>query len=275
MPDRLIRSLTLAACLATPIATVADDATPPMPRPDAPTNRTSDPLAAAAMLMQDLEGFDVLVSTVVRDADGRRLAPPSRGRIAFDRGADRLRFVAETWGGSGSCRMTCDGTTITVADPVSRTFESRPISDHPAAWLDDSELTARLGPAAIHLLGLVLDDGLSAFRATGPARVVDLGPTRASLVPCRPARNDDSSGEIRLAFAADGPALPLAVAILLPSGGAVELEFHDWTLGRPAEDAMFMTPPADWRRVASLPTPAHLDPTTATAMAGAESVTED
>ena len=88
---------------------------------------------------------------------------------------------------------------------------------------------------------------------------------------------------MRLAFAADGPTLPLAVAVLLENGGVVELEFHDWVLGRPADEAMQPHPTAEWRRVATLPRPSFLPAAPATTpessmteavVAGAESFEE-
>lgn len=216
------------------------------------------PLAAAAACLDGLDAFEVLVSTIVRDADGNRLAPPSRGRVAFERQGDTTRFLVETWGGLGSARLACDGETVTLGDSTTRQFESWPVPDDPARILDDPELTARFGPAAVHLLGLMLDDGLDAFREVGERREVDLGPRRAMLIPCQ-SMLDETGGDVRMAFAASGPPLPLAVAVLLPDGGAVELEFHDWRCG-PVEDApmQFVAPPADWSKVASLPRPACL-----------------
>jgi len=263
MLDRIARPFTLVASLASPLAATAEDgpATPPNREtgPAAPTAGTTGPLEAASALLRDLDGFEVIVSTIVRDADGRRPAPPSSGRVAFARTESGPTFVVETWGGFGSARLACNGRTMIVADPASGCYESRPVSGHPAAWLDDRDITARFGPAAMHILGLVIDDGLAAFRPVGEARAADLGPTRATIVPCRPAEDADLASDgpanIRLAFAADGPPLPLAVAVMLEDGGVVELEFHDWSLGTPSKDAMFMGPSPNWRQVASLPRP--------------------
>ena len=217
-----------------------------------------DLLVAAATCVSELDAFEVVVSTIVRDSQGRRLAPPSRGRIAFERCDDLPRFVAETWGGLGSARLAFDGETMTLGDPTTRAFESWTTPEDPFRILDDPDITARFGPAAIHLLGLVLDDGLEAFRQVGEPRDVDLGPRRAKLIPCL-SMLDATGGDVRMAFAASGPPLPLAVAVLLPDGSVVELEFHDWRLG-PIEDAadQFAAPPAEWTRVASLPRPACL-----------------
>ncbi len=259
MLDRITRPFALAACLVAPLSAVADDATPtPVDAATAEIPVSLDTLQTASVFMHEIDGFEVVVSTIVRDADGRRLAPPSNGRVAFARDESGVTFVVETWGAFGSSSLSCDGETITIADPVAQTYESWPLPECASTWLDDEEITGRFGPAAMHLLGIALDDGLASFRATGADRVVDLGPTRATVVPCRPVRDDESGGEMRLAFAADGPTLPLAVAVLLEDGGVVELEFHDWSLGRPAEDAMLLTPPAEWRQVAMLPRPSFL-----------------
>lgn len=244
---------TFALTAPLPLA-VADE---PEPADETPIVET-DPLAVAAAGMTSLDGFEVVVSTIVRDAEGRRLTPPNRGRVVFERTGDRIRFLAETWGGLGSARLACDGESVTLGDPAERAFETRPLPADPGRLLDDPEITARFGPAAVHLLGVVLDDGLTAFRRIGEVRTVDLGPRRAMVVPCR-SMLDATDGEVRMAFAADGPPLPLAVAVLLPDGGVVELEFHDWAIG-PIEDAdlQFASPPGDWRPVAALSRPACL-----------------
>ncbi len=256
MLDRLTRSIAVATSLAFPLATVAAAAAAnPLGTGDGPTFGT---LRTVSAFMNGIDGFEVVVSTVVRDASGQRLAPPSNGRVAFARGSSGVTFSVETWGAFGTSTLTCDGETVTIADPVAKTYESWPLPERPSMWLDDEEITARFGPAAMHLLGIVLDDGLASFRAIGGERSVDLGPTHATMVRCRPSRGDEFGGEMRLAFAADGPPLPLAVAVMLENGGVVELEFHDWSLGRPADDAMLPTPPAEWRQVAMLPRPSHL-----------------
>ena len=253
---------TLAAVLALVTTTTAEDepspATPPVVDEVANETDAPDLLVAAATCLSELDAFEVVVSTIVRDSQGRRLAPPSRGRIAFERRDDAPRFLAETWGALGSARLAFDGETVTLGDPTSRAYESMTTPEDPARILDDPGITARFGPAAVHLLGLVLDDGLDAFRQIGEPRGVDLGPRPAMLVPCQ-SMLDETGGDVRMAFAASGPPLPLAVAVLLPDGSVVELEFHDWRLG-PIEDAadQFAAPPAEWTRVASLPRPACL-----------------
>lgn len=250
-----------AATLAvvTTSALLADD---PAPMPADGTETTVatpvSALEAAAAHVRGLDSFEVVVATIVRDADGRRMSPTSRGRVAFERTGESVRFLAETWGGLESARLACDGRSVTIADPGRRAFETRPMPEDPARLLDEPDVTARFGPAAIHVLGMVLEDGLAAFRQIGDARVVDLGPNRATLVPCR-SMLDETGGEVRMAFAADGAPLPLAVAVLLPDGGVVELEFHDWTVGPIADaDVQFAPPAADWQPMAALPRPACL-----------------
>ncbi len=259
MPDRITCPLALAACLciAVPGAAADDSASPADSGPTTSEVRL-DVLQSASAFMHHVDGFEVVVSTIVRDARGTRLGPPSNGRVCFRRTDAGPQFVIETWGGLGSAHLACDGETLTIADPATRCHESRPLPCPASAWLDDESITARFGPAAMHLLGLVLDDGLTAFRATGQERPADLGPTRAVVVPCRGVRDGDRGGDVRLAFASDGPPVPLAVAVLLEDGGVVELEFHDWRLGRPTDEAMALRTTADWRKVAALPRPSHL-----------------
>lgn len=264
-----IAAATLA--VVTTSTLLADETTPPMSTTDVATTVATavSPLDAAAAHIRGMDSFEVVVATIVRDADGRRLAPTSRGRVAFDRTGERVRFLAETWGGLESARLACDGTSVNIADPSRRAYETRPMPKNPATLLDDPTITARFGPAAIHVLGMVLEDGLAAFRQIGAPRIVDLGPNRATLVPCR-STLDRTEGEIRMAFAAEGAPLPLAVAVMLPDGGVVELEFHDWTFGPIADaDDQFTAPPADWRPVAALPRPACLPRSTQAMPVGA------
>lgn len=264
-----VRLAAATLALVTTSALLADDPVAmPVAETETPTDTTVDvdmtieaptsALEAAAAHVRGLDSFEVVVATIVRDAEGRRMSPTSRGRVAFDRTGEGVRFLAETWGGLESARLACDGTSVNIADPGRRAFETRPMPEDPARLLDEPEITARFGPAAIHVLGMVLEDGLAAFRQIGEARVVDLGPNRATLVPCR-SMLDETGGEVRMAFAADGAPLPLAVAVLLPDGGVVELEFHDWAVGPIADaDVQFAPPPADWQPMAALPRPACL-----------------
>lgn len=228
LPATVLLTFILNLPAAAPAPT-RESATPAPPRPSDPGTML---LRSSAADLTGGHGFDVTFTTGVRDARGHRVGPRHVGRLSLRRTDQDVRIVVDLADGDARTQFRVENGRVTVTDEAGRNR-----SRNPERLLDDSALTRRLGPAAVHLLGLTLQDGFADFHPVGPLRRVDMGPFDGWLVHCRPSSKTEPGGEVRLAFPTSPPFLPLAVAVLLEDGCVVELEYHDWSWWSPSPTA--------------------------------------